>query len=125
MVALDTSGSISDEDIRQFVSEIDAIKSQVRARVTMHACDVRLVEGGPWVFEPWEEFQIPKKFKGGGGTEFSPVFDWVDQSDSQPDLLIYFTDAQGKFPEHEPHYPVIWLVKGKAKVPWGRRVQLN
>jgi len=122
---LDTSGSISDEDMRQFVSEIDAIKSQVRARITMHACDAKLVKSGPWVFEPWEEFQIPNKFKGGGGTEFSPIFDWVDQSDSQPDLLIYFTDAQGKIPEHEPHYPVIWLVKGKAKVPWGMRVQLN
>lgn len=125
MVALDTSGSISDEDMRQFVSEIDAIKSQVRARITLHACDVNLVEGGPWVFEPWEEFQIPKKFEGGGGTEFSPIFEWVDQSDSQPDLLIYFTDANGKIPEHEPHYPVIWLVKGKETVPWGRRVQLN
>jgi len=38
----------------------------------------------------------------------------------QPDLLVYFTDADGYFPEVEPFYPVIWLVKGKEKVPWGR-----
>jgi predicted metal-dependent peptidase len=83
------------------------------------------VEGGPWIYEPWEEFQLPKKFTGGGGTEFAPVFDWVDKSDIQPDLLIYFTDAQGDIPDQQPPYPVVWLVKGKQAVPWGRRVQLN
>ena len=124
-IALDTSGSISDDDMRQFISEIDAIKSQVRARVTLHACDAKLVEGGPWVFEPWEEFQLPRNFEGGGGTEFAPIFDWVEQFDMQPDLLIYFTDAQGKIPPQQPAYPVVWLVKGKAPVPWGQRVQLN
>ncbi|MGD8569191.1 MAG: VWA-like domain-containing protein [Gammaproteobacteria bacterium] len=124
-IALDTSGSISDEDMCQFVTEVDAIKSQVRARVTLHACDAELVEGGPWVFEPWEEFQLPRQFKGGGGTAFAPIFDWVEQSDMHPDLLIYFTDAQGKIPPREPPYPVVWLVKGKATVPWGQRVQLN
>ncbi len=125
MVALDTSGSISDADMQEFISEIGAIKSQVRARVTLHACDTRLVEGGPWIYEPWEEFQLPKQFVGGGGTEFAPIFEWVDQTDQQPDLLIYFTDAKGTIPEQPPHYPVIWLVKGKERVPWGVRVQLN
>jgi predicted metal-dependent peptidase len=124
-VALDTSGSISDEDMRQFVTEIDAIKSQVRARVTLHACDSELAEGGPWVFEPWEEFQLPRQFNGGGGTAFAPIFDWVEQSDMHPDLLIYFTDAQGVIPSREPPYPVVWLVKGKSSIPWGQRVQLN
>jgi predicted metal-dependent peptidase len=42
-----------------------------------------------------------------------------------PELLVYFTDAEGKFPDYQPSYPVIWLVKGKAKVPWGQRIQLN
>ncbi|HEY5602653.1 MAG TPA: VWA-like domain-containing protein [Gammaproteobacteria bacterium] len=124
-VALDTSGSISDDDMRRFVSEIDAIKSQVRARVTLHACDTKLVEGGPWIYEPWEQFLIPEKFIGGGGTEFAPVFEWVDRSHNPPDLLIYFTDAKGRIPEQPPPYPVMWLVKGKESVPWGIRVQLN
>ncbi|MCK5091828.1 MAG: hypothetical protein KAR30_04790, partial [Gammaproteobacteria bacterium] len=39
--------------------------------------------------------------------------------------LIYFTDAEGLFPEQEPEYPVIWLIKGKAAAPWGQRIQLN
>jgi len=53
------------------------------------------------------------------------VFEWVEADRVSPDLLVYFTDAQGRFPELEPHYPVIWLVKGKSTVPFGTRIQLN
>jgi len=125
MVALDISGSISDEDMREFVSEIDAIKSHVKARITLHACDTGLESNGPWIFEAWETFELPKQFTGGGGTAFSPVFEWAEGLDIQPDLLIYFTDARGEFPERPPAFPVIWLIKGKETVPWGQRVQLN
>jgi predicted metal-dependent peptidase len=62
---------------------------------------------------------------GGGSTDFRPVFTWTQQQDQQPDLLVYFTDAQGFFPATPPNFPVIWLVKGKSPVPWGTRVQLN
>ncbi|UCE89556.1 MAG: hypothetical protein JSW10_01580 [Pseudomonadota bacterium] len=124
-VALDVSGSVSEREMGEFLSEIDAIKGQMRARVTLHACDAVLAKDGPWVFEPWEEFAMPRRFQGGGGTSFKPVFDWADVQDRAPDLLVYFTDAQGEFPSQPPNYPVIWLVKGKAPVPWGQRVQLN
>ena len=125
VVALDTSGSISNNEIAEFIGEIDAIKSHLRARITLLACDAKLAEGTPWQFEPWEAFELPKKFSGGGGTSFEPVFDWAEQQDRKPDLLVYFTDAQGRFPKIEPAFPVIWLVKGKTPVPWGQRVQLN
>ena len=68
---------------------------------------------------------MPKQFGGGGGTSFLPVFEWAQQQDRPPGLLVYFTDAQGRFPEQEPAFPVIWLVKGKTPVPWGQRIQLN
>lgn len=124
-VVLDVSGSMTDAELREFLSEIDAIKAQMRARIVLHACDVQLAEGGPWLFEPWEELSLPHEFSGGGGTRFTPVFDWLETQDQAPDLLIYFTDAEGEFPKCEPRFPVLWLVKGKATVPWGRRIQLN
>lgn len=125
VVALDTSGSINVEELGEFMSEVDAIKGQVRARLTLHACDADLASDGPWEFEPWEEFKLPRDFTGGGGTRFTPVFDWANRCDRSPDLLVYFTDAQGEFPPQEPAFPVLWLVKGKARVPWGQRIQLN
>ena len=125
VVAVDTSGSIGEEEIQEFISEIDAIKSQVRASVTLLTCDSKLNYGCPWKFEAWEAFAFDVEIRGGGGTNFRPVFEWVEAQDKAPDLLVYFTDAEGVFPESEPFFPVTWLVKGKAKVPFGVRVQLN
>jgi len=124
-VAIDTSGSISATEVEEFMAEVDAIKGQVRARITLLACDQALDEDGPWEFETWDTFEMPKKFSGGGGTNFNPVFDWLAQQQGQSDLLVYFTDAEGVFPKQEPSFPTIWLVKGKAKAPWGQRIQLN
>jgi len=124
-IAVDTSGSITESEIEQFISEIDAIKSLIRARITLLACDAELASDCPWVFESWDEFILPRKIVGGGGTRFTPVFDWVEIQDRQPDLLVYFTDADGQFPQQMPQYPVLWLVKGKSPVPWGQRIQLN
>jgi predicted metal-dependent peptidase len=124
-VALDTSGSIGAEELAQFVSEIDAMKGQVRARVTVHACDERLDPRGPWEFEHWESIVLPRELGGGGGTRFAPVFDWIAAAPRRPDLLLYFTDAYGEFPREAPSFPVIWLVKGRGRVPWGERIQLN
>jgi predicted metal-dependent peptidase len=125
VVVLDTSGSINDTEMQEFVSEIDAIKGQMRARVTLHACDAQLCEHGPWVYEPWEEFSMPANLYGRGGTRFVPVFEWLENAGCRPDLLVYFTDAEGEFPNNEPEFPVLWLIKGRGKVPWGQRIQLN
>ena len=125
VVAIDISGSIRDQEIDEFLSEINALKGQIRARVILLPCDARLCPGAPWRFEPWEEFRRPTTMQGGGGTRFGPVFEWVADAGIQPDLLVYFTDARGEFPPAEPPYPVLWLVKGKAGVPWGQRIALN
>ncbi|HQT25581.1 MAG TPA: VWA-like domain-containing protein, partial [Burkholderiales bacterium] len=123
VIALDVSGSVSEEEMKAFLSEINGIKGQLRARIALLACDSSL--SGPWVYEPWEEFSLPDSFDGGGGTDFRPVFEWASKREMPPGLLVYFTDALGEFPENEPAHPVLWLVKGKAGVPWGERIQLN
>lgn len=124
-IVLDTSGSIHDEQLQSFLTEVNALKGQLRARVTLHACDAALCEQGPWIYEPWEGLTLPENLPGGGDTNFRPPFRWVEQAGIYPDALLYFTDARGQFPQAEPSYPVIWLVKGEAQVPWGRRIQLN
>lgn len=125
VVAIDTSGSIKPTEIDEFLTEISNIKGQIRARVTLLPCDAKVNENAPWVYEPWDELKLPDAVAGGGGTDFRPVFDWVDRAGVRPDLLVYFTDAEGPFPKSEPNFPVLWLVKGKEKTPWGQRVQLN
>lgn len=125
VVAIDVSGSIGDEEMNEFMCEVDAIKGQLRARISLLVCDAELAKGSPWIFESWEEFSLPKTFSGGGGTDFRPVFDWVEKQDQMPELLVYFSDCIGKFPDYQPNYSVIWLVKGNAFAPFGQRIQLN
>ncbi len=124
-IAIDTSGSISQEEINEFVSEVDAIKANLRVSITLLACDDKLSDHCPWRFEAWNELQFPASLGGGKGTNFNPVFDHINAQDNTCDVLIYFTDAKGIFPETEPNYPVMWLVKGKERTPWGIRIQLN
>ena len=125
VVAVDTSGSIKDGEMEEFINEIDALKGQVRARVTLLALRRQVVRGGALRLRALGAVPPPDGIRGGGGTSFTPVFDWVERAGRRPDLLVYFTDADGAFPKSEPAYPVIWLVKGKSKVPWGQRIQLN
>lgn len=124
-IVVDTSGSIEPGEMQEFLSEINAIKGSLNARIALHACDATLAAEGPWTYEPWEDLRLPAQLSGGGGTRFTPAFDWAAQLERPPDLLVYFTDAEGEFPKREPGFPVLWLVKGRAPVPWGQRVQLN
>lgn len=125
VVAVDSSGSIRAEEIDQFFSEINAIKGQIRARIALVCCDAAIGDEFPVYFEAWDEFKFETRVKGGGGTDFRPVFRWIDRQDMKPDALVYFTDACGEFPDCEPSYPTLWLVKGKQQVPFGARIQLN
>lgn len=125
IIILDTSGSIGAVEMGAFVSEVNAVKGQLRARIVLHACDAVLAAAGPWVCEPWEDLAVPADLSGGGGTDFTPAFDWVSRQDRAPDVLVYFTDGKGLFPKNPPSYPVLWLIKGGSDIPWGRRIQLN
>ena len=124
-MALDVSGSVSDRELQECLSEINAIKGQIRAGITLIACDAAIVDGFPRLFESWEEVTLPSSIAGGGHTDFRPVFDWIARQDQAPDLLLFFTDALGEFPAQEPSYPVLWLVKGRGQTPFGVRVSLN
>jgi predicted metal-dependent peptidase len=39
---------------------------------------------------------------GGGGTEFGPCFDWLDEHGIQPQTLVFLTDLYGSFPPSAP-----------------------
>ena len=65
VIAIDTSGSIGEEEMREFASELDALKGQVRANLVLHACDDKLCAEGPWHFAPWDPVTLPKNHQRG------------------------------------------------------------
>lgn len=118
-IAIDTSGSIGKQELDHFMSEIRGILSsfdKVKAKLTF--CDAAATP-----FEDLEEVELSKiQPKGGGGTDFKPVFDLINKENNPPKALIYFTDMCGDFPRSAPRdYEVIWLSTMKdQRAPFGR-----
>ena len=98
------------------------LKSFGSYQLTVIQCDaeVQKVE----VFDDMNPFLPNYQWvaKGGGGTDFRPVFEYIEEhSELESKLLIYLTDGCGSYPEHAPAYPVLWMVSpgGQIRVPWG------
>jgi len=124
VVALDTSGSIYGvpDLVDQFRSELDALLAEhPNSKLHLVHCD-----SGIRHTEEVTATDLPLELtaRGGGGTSFTPPFEWVEEQNLHPAGLIYFTDLAGPFPEHEPPYPVLWLDYGPYAVeaPFGETV---
>lgn len=118
VVAVDTSGSISDSMLKQVAAELSAILGDARAEAHVVYCDAAIQ--GVEYFLPGD-FPPSLNAKGGGGTDFRSVFEWIEESGIRPSCLIYFTDLEGMFPDLEPEFPVLWVVEGHTQeaVPFG------
>lgn len=122
-VAIDTSGSIGQTEIDRFFAEMKGILEDVRPRnIKLIWCD-HIVQGVDDVEDAGDLGGI--KPKGGGGTAFEPVFNWLAENGVEPDALVYLTDGMGSFPASAPSYPVIWgSIFKDAKYPWGDVVHI-
>ena len=123
VVAIDTSGSIDDLTLSQFAREVESIVDDMQPeRVHVIYCDDEI--HGVDVFERGEPIVMAPK--GYGGTDFRPVFDYVENEGIQPACLLYLTDMMGDFPAKAPDYPVLWGdTFGFCPEPWGERVQIR
>lgn len=106
VVAVDTSGSVSQTMMDMFLAEVGGIIEDIRPRqLFLVQCDARVHE----VKECWDTDDLrATSMKGGGGTDFVPVFDRIADEIGEPEALVYLTDGYGRFPDHKPAYPVIW-----------------
>jgi len=124
VAAVDTSGSIKKEQLSAFVSEVVAFSRTVPGVWGyVVTCDAAVRD-----VVPFDELN-PANFKprGGGGTDFRPVFEWVESVGLQPAVLVYLTDGDGEFPAEAPPYPVVWVIHRTdgehPSVPFGEVVR--
>lgn len=114
VVAIDTSGSISADELDQFASELSEILEHYDTNIDVLYCDAHLAG-----HEAFTQQDIPLELhpKGGGGTDFRPPFGWVDQQGIDPACFVYLTDLQcNRYPD-APGYPVLWVATDKGKQP--------
>ena len=115
VIGIDTSGSITDEDLRVFLSEIKGIM-ETYDEYKIHVCgwDTAVHNSEVFTSDNLEDIAsfVPG---GGGGTDPHCVWDWLKENEIEPKKLIMFTDFCffGWSPEEvEPYCDTVWIIKG-------------
>ncbi|NMA70187.1 MAG: hypothetical protein GX958_12350 [Desulfitobacterium sp.] len=111
LVALDISGSISDEEFNQALKEVLAIVKNYNHEITVIECDDEIRR----VYQVKTLRDLQDRLKIRGGTRFSPVFEYANKH--KFNLLIYFTDGQGeeKLQSIPRGYKTLWVISGRGK----------
>jgi predicted metal-dependent peptidase len=122
VIAVDTSGSIGRLELEQFAGEISAISEEAQPEaIHVVYCDAAVQSAQE--FRASEPVQLEPK--GGGGTDFCPVFEWVTEKDLAPACLIYLTDlCCDSYPE-APEYPVLWVTDSRRTARFGDTVRID
>lgn len=119
LVGIDTSGSISDEDLAQFLTEINKLSE-------IQPVDIQLFDHGlQGKVRPFARKHARYKFDGRGGTEFQSIMDLAEKKRYQS--LILLTDGAAAPPTQPKHVrDILWVLTegGKKPVPWGRDIQI-
>lgn len=121
VVAIDSSGSVDDTLLSEFLSEVNFLMSMVaRYQIELLVCDEKIQEHKTFTSGEALECSV----KGGSGTDFRPVFAFVQREFDDVKLLLYFSDLQGTFPHEPPNYEVKWVSPKQEEVPFGTVIVL-
>jgi predicted metal-dependent peptidase len=122
VVAVDCSGSVGARQLSLFEAETQSIlagQRPERVHVLYFDAYVHKVD----TFEAGQQIRLAPV--GGGGTDFRPCFDWIEEQGREPQMVVFLTDLYGSFPEKTPPYPVLWASTGSQKAPFGKVVPMQ
>ncbi|MDF2512051.1 MAG: hypothetical protein K0S04_1917 [Herbinix sp.] len=110
-VAIDISGSISDEEFKQALKEVLGIVKNYNHEITMIECDNEIRRVYPVKSVKDLKDRLHKK----GSTKFSPVFEYANHH--KVNLLVYFTDGKGedKLSVIPRGYQILWVISGRGE----------
>lgn len=123
LVAIDTSGSINEDEYGVFFKEINSMWKQ-GGEIDIIECDATVQNKYKY------RGKLPNFIKGGGGTSFDPVFRYLKSRRFEKyDGCIYFTDGYANEPKIKPPCKVFWLITKGGKIgphlKFGRSIQIN
>jgi len=119
--AVDCSGSIGQEEINQFAAEIRTVQEDskpTRIHVVYFDSEVSHYES----YGTDDALDI--RPHGGGGTAFSPVFQYLYEHDIEPTACVFLTDLVCHDFGNAPDYPVLWVSTYADDAPFGEVVKM-
>jgi predicted metal-dependent peptidase len=123
VVAIDTSGSISRNDLKMFGSELSEIHKALQPR-KLWVLDIDTQIHSVKEYGPYDRIELT--YYGRGGTRFEPVFEWLKREDIKADALVYLTDGYASWPKEDFTLPVLWCINNTdITPPWGETLRIN
>lgn len=118
-IAIDLSGSISDAQGKDFLAEVQAIMESFDSyRIHVMCFDTDVYNPRQFDSENLEDI-TDYELKGGGGTSFECIFNYLKDQDIEPKKLVVFTDGYpfGSWGD-ENYCDTLWIIHGnKAPEP--------
>ena len=115
VIGIDTSGSITDKDLKVFLSEIKGImEAYDEYKITVVGWDTEVHNSGEFTSDNLEDISTFEP-GGGGGTDPHCVWNWLKENNIEPKKLIMFTDFcffDWRPSEVEPYADTVWIIKG-------------
>ena len=126
-IAVDCSGSINARQLGLFEAEIRSIlEGQRPSRVHVLYFDTEVHKAEVYKAEVYQAGQpIALTPVGGGGTNFAPCFQWLDERGIVPQTLVFLTDLCRAFPKEAPCYPVLWASTESRVAPFGQVIPME
>lgn len=121
-VAVDTSGSVSDEELQQFTTEASTILQDLAPNaVHFIQCDSEVQSDDTYTRE-----SLPLKvtYRGRGGTAFEPVISYINEKHPNVEALVYLTDLESNDFGDQPPYPVLWITTNAEEAPYGEIIKI-
>jgi len=111
LVAIDTSGSVSDKEVKEFLNEIHHIH-KTGSEVTILQCDtvIRSIEK----YKPNEDITL----HGRGGTDFDPVLEYYNENQRKYTCLFYLTDGECST-DVKPKGKMLWVISTRGEINKG------
>jgi predicted metal-dependent peptidase len=112
-VAIDTSGSISDKQARDFLTEIKGIMESFDSyRIHVFTFDTQCYNPQQYNSENLEDI-AEYDIQGGGGTDFEAIFGYLKSAEIEPKKLVVFTDGYPFGSWGDANYcDTVWIVHG-------------
>lgn len=121
-IAVDTSASINETSLSAFLTEIEEImQSFTHYEIELIECDFKIQNTTR--LTPLEPLETT--LKGGGATDFRPIFEYLETLGEDFKFLIYFSDGEGIYPQTEPNIETLWVLTKESVTPFGETIVLK
>jgi predicted metal-dependent peptidase len=122
-IGIDASGSIDERMLKDFLSETQGIMDQFQSyKIHIFTFDTRVYNPAQYNSDNLDGI-CDYEVKGGGGTDFDAIFDYLKEEQIEPKRLVVFTDGYpfGSWGD-ENYADTVWIIHGNTTVvpPWGQ-----